>query len=180
MIKRISNTWQLWLTLAILWTLVAAASAWLNLPRASGIAHEPGFMSRLSPESSAIVRGPGSTESLPGAPLWADTPRVFRMSNGMQLSLPAVTTDERASIVERNYRDLLEERAGEQRWLYWIERTAVWLAIILIGGYAVHLLRGAGLNSHGIAPLARAAVRATAMCRRALAIKGNRYESRSH
>jgi hypothetical protein len=63
------------------------------------------------------------------------------MHNGMQLDLPALTTDERASVVKREYRDLLEARAGEQRAYYWLERTALWLAVMLLAGCAAILLR---------------------------------------
>jgi hypothetical protein len=141
MVNRISNSWQFWLTLAFLWTFAAAASAWLDLPRATGIPHEAQFIERLSPEAAAILRGPSSAEKLaPGAPLWADTPRVYRMFNGMQLDLPATTTNEQAGIVKREYRDLLEARAAEQRWFYWLERTSVWLGFMLLTGYVVILV----------------------------------------
>jgi len=140
MVKRITNSWQFWMTLAIMWTLATAASAWLDLPRAQMVAHDPEFMDQLTPESTAIVRGTAAAQKpAPGAPLWSDAPRVFRMSNGQQLDFPAITTAERAAIVEREYHDLLQARASGQRWLYLIERVALWLAPLLLAGLALGL-----------------------------------------
>jgi hypothetical protein len=144
MVSRITRSWQFWMTLAIIWTLATAASAWLDLPRAAHIAHDPEFMNQLTPESSAIVRGAAAAQqSAPGAPLWSEAPRVFRMSNGKQLDFPAITTDERAAIVEREYHGLLQARASGQHWLYLLERVALWLAPLLLAGLALGLLRGA-------------------------------------
>ena len=135
------------MSLAIMWTLATAASAWIDLPRAPMIAHDPEFMNQLTPESSAIVRGAAAAQkSAPGEPLWSDAPRVFRMSNGKQLDFPAITTDERAAIVEREYHGLLQARASGQHWLYLLERVALWLAPLLLAGLALGLLRG-GLKS---------------------------------
>ena len=147
MVNRITNSWQFWMTLAIMWTLATAASAWIDLPRAPMIAHDPEFMNQLTPESLAIVRGAAAAQkSAPGEPLWSDAPRVFRMSNGKQLDFPAITTDERAAIVEREYHGLLQARASGQHWLYLLERVALWLAALMLAGLALGLLRG-GLKS---------------------------------
>ena len=70
MVKRITNSWQFWMTLAIMWTLATAASAWLDLPRAQMVAHDPEFMNQLTPESTAIVRGTAAEQKpAPGAPV---------------------------------------------------------------------------------------------------------------
>ena len=146
MVSRITRSWQFWMTLAIIWTLATAASAWLDLPRAAHIAHDPEFMNQLTPESSATRGAAAAQQSAPGAPLWSEAPRVFRMSNGKQLDFPAITTDERAAIVEREYHGLLQARASGQHWLYLIERVALWLAALLLAGLVLGLLRG-GLKS---------------------------------
>jgi hypothetical protein len=128
---------QLWMTLAFVWTLVAAASAWIELPRASSMPHDPNFIDELSVEASAIVRGAASADKpAPGEPVWADTPRLFRMSNGRQLEFPSVTTAERAAVVENEYREILDNRAARQRWPYLFERLAWWLAPILVAAFA--------------------------------------------
>jgi len=41
--------------------------------------------------------------------------------------------------VEREYHDLLQARASGQRWLYLIERVALWLAPLLLAGLALGL-----------------------------------------
>ena len=150
MIYRIGKSWQLWVTLAVIWTLVAAASAWIDLPRASGVPHDPEFLSKFSFESSAIVRGTANAvPSVRGAPapLWSDTPRLLLMANGHRLAFPAFTTDQRASIVESEYRQLLDVRANEQRWPFLLERLAWWLVPLLIAGGALKSF-SSGFDGH--------------------------------
>ncbi|MEO8442331.1 MAG: hypothetical protein ABI547_07575 [Betaproteobacteria bacterium] len=155
MVKRLGRWWQLWVALAVIWTFAAAGSAWIDLPRASNVPHDPEFLNQLSSEASAIVRGSASADQpASGAPLWSDTPRLFRMSNGEQLQFPAITTAERAAVVENEYRELLRARANGRRWSYLLERLAWWLAPLLIAGFALGAARGGRDFSHGqtIAP----------------------------
>jgi hypothetical protein len=143
MVNRIGRSWQLWVTLAVIWTLAAAGSAWIDLPRASQIPHDPEFMNQLSIDAAAILRGPTFADKpARGAPEWSDIPRLFRMSNGAQLQFPAFTTAERAAVVASEYRGLLHARANGQRWPYLLERLAWWLAPFLIAAFALGVLRG--------------------------------------
>ena len=138
------------MALAVLWTFAAAGSAWIDLPRASSVPHDPEFLNQLSSEAAAIVRGsaPADKPAL-GAPLWSDTPRLFRMSNGEQLQFPASTTAERAAVVESEYRELLHARASGQRWMFLLQRLAWWLAPLLIAGFALSIARGSRDFWHG-------------------------------
>jgi len=150
MVNRFGKWWQLWMALAIVWTFAAAGSAWIDLPRASGVPHDPEFLNQLSNEASAIVRGSASPgQPALGEPLWSDTPRLFRMSNGEQLQFPASTTAERAAVVENEYRELLHARASGHRWLYLLQRLAWWLAPLLIAGFALSVARGGRDFRHG-------------------------------
>jgi hypothetical protein len=138
------------MALAVIWTFAAAGSAWIDLPRASGVPHDPEFLNQLSDAASAIVRGSASVDRpARGAPLWSDTPRLFRMSNGEQLQFPAITTAERAAVVENEYRGLLDARASGHRWLYLLQRLAWWLVPLLLAGFALAVVRGGRLFSHG-------------------------------
>ena len=135
---------------AVIWTLIAAASAWLDLPRASNTPHEPGFLSQLSFEAAAIVSGSAvAAEPARGAPLWSDTPRLVRMSNGEQLIFPAFTTSQRVAIVENEYRKILSARAAEQRWPFLLERLAWWLAPLLLAGCLLKFVVGGYRFPHG-------------------------------
>jgi hypothetical protein len=150
MVNRFGRWWQLWMALAVIWTFAAAGSAWIDLPRASSVPHDPEFLNQLSSEALAIVRGSVSADKpARGAPLWSDTPRLFRMSNGEQLQFPAITTAERAAVVENEYRGLLHARASGHRWLYLLQRLAWWLTPLLIAGFALGVARGGRDFSHG-------------------------------
>ena len=144
MVNRLGTWWQLWAALAVIWTLAAAASAWLDMPRVTNIPHEPGFLSQLSREAAAIVQGSASAaEPARGAALWSDTPRLVRMPNGEQLTLPAFTTKQHAAIVETEYRRLLDARAGQQLWPYLLARLAWWLApMLIVGGLLKIIVEG--------------------------------------
>ena len=138
------------MALAVVWTFAAAGSAWIDLPRASNVPHDPEFLNQLSSEASAIVRGSASADTpAPGAPQWSDTPRLFRMSNGEQLQFPAITPAERAAVVENEYRGLLHARANGHRWLYLLQRLVWWLAPLLIAGFALSVARGGREFWHG-------------------------------
>jgi hypothetical protein len=150
MVNRFGKWWQLWMALALVWTFAASGSAWIDLPRASGVPHDPDFLNQLSSEALAIVRGPASADRpARGAPLWSDTPRLFRMSNGELLQFPAITTAERAAVVENEYRGLLHARASGHRWLYLLQRLAWWLAPLLLAGFALSVARGGREYTHG-------------------------------
>jgi hypothetical protein len=143
MVNRLGKRWQLWMTLGLIWTLAAAGSGWIDLPRAPNVPHDPEFLNQLSLEATAIVRGSAFADKLArGAPEWSDIPRLFRMSNGQQLEFPAITTAERAAVVESEYRELLNARVKSQRWPYLLARVALWLAPLLIVALALGVLRG--------------------------------------
>ena len=124
--------------LAVMWTLVVVACAWMNLPRAPRMPHDPDYLSKLSAEASQILRGPQvAAKPVRGALVWSEEPRLVRMSNGTRLTFPAITTDERAAIVESEYRELLNLQAEEQRVPYLMEMLALWLAPLLAAGLAL-------------------------------------------
>jgi hypothetical protein len=142
MVNRFGKWRHLWMAMAVIWFLAAAASAWIELPRASGMPHDPAFVDKLSLESAQIVRGPAVADKpAPGDRVWSDLPRVFRMHNGTQLEFPAVTTAERAAVVATEYAELLDIQAGQQRWSFLLGRLAWWLAPMLIGGFAFWVMR---------------------------------------
>ena len=115
---------------------VAAASAWIELPRAKGMPHDPAFIDKLSLQSAQIVRGPAVAEKpAQGEPVWCDMPRVFRMQNGTQLEFPAATNAERVAIVATEYAELLAVQASQQRWPFLLGRLASWLTPMLIAGF---------------------------------------------
>lgn len=144
MVNRFGKWWQLWMALAVIWTLVAAAAAWVELPRASGMPHDPQFIDKLSLESARIVRGPAIADKrAPGEPEWSDMPRLFRMQNGQQLEFPAVTTADRAAVVAGEYSQLLDVQASQQRWPFLLGRLAWWLAPLLMMGLALNMIRTA-------------------------------------
>ena len=140
--KRFGKWWQLWMALTVVWTLAAAASAWLDLPRAPNVPHDPEFLNRLSTAASSIMRGPEVAATRErGAFVWSDTPRILRMENGALLEFPAITTDQRAAIVADEYRQLLTVAASDQRWPFLLERLILWLAPLLVAGVAVTQFR---------------------------------------
>jgi hypothetical protein len=125
------------IALAVLWTLIAAGSAWLDLPRGTTTPHDPAFMGRLSTEAAVIVQGAAVTATPErGAPLWSDEPRLFRMANGARLTFPAGTTAERAAIVENEYRQIVDASADAQRASFLLDRLMLWLAPLLLAAGA--------------------------------------------
>ena len=74
--------------------------------------------------------------------MWSDEPRLFRMSNGARLTLPATTTAERAAVVESEYRQILDAGASELRWPFLLERLAFWLVPLLVAGCALGVFSG--------------------------------------
>jgi hypothetical protein len=138
MMNRLRGWWQLWMMLAVMWTVVVIAYGWMNLPRAQYMPHDPQFLSQLSNEAASILRA-NNTRAKPvrGALVWSDDPRMIRMSNGTQLMFPAATTDERAAFVAREYHQLLDAEAGKQRWPYVLELLMLWLAPLLIAALAI-------------------------------------------
>ncbi|MEO7728688.1 MAG: hypothetical protein ABIS45_15650 [Burkholderiales bacterium] len=142
-----SGAWRLfWTVLAVIWTLVLVAYGWLNLPRARHIPHEPQFMSSLSSEALAIVRG-DYAPAKPARGEWSEVPRIVRMANGARLSFPATTTDARAAVVAGEYNQLLQTEAEQQRTPYLLVVLVVWLVPLLGTGTALLLFRrgrGAG------------------------------------
>jgi hypothetical protein len=113
-------------------TLATAASAWINLPRAPMIAHDPEFMNQLTPSRRLSCAARAAQKSAPGEPLWSDAPRVFRMSNGKQLdfqpSRPVARGDR-----QREYHGLPGPRQRAAL-LVSIGRIALWLAALISPG----------------------------------------------
>lgn len=145
MFNRLSAWQHLGMALAVLWTMVVLTFAWMNLPRAQHVPHDSQFLSKLSHESAAILRGtaikPGSAR---GATVWSEIPRVVRMSNGAQLELPSVTTDGQAAMVASEYRQLLHMEAVAQRWPFLLTMLAIWLApafLLPVAGLLASLFR---------------------------------------
>ena len=155
MLNRRGIWWQIWMVLAVIWTLVASASAWIDLPRAQHMPHDPEFQSKLSTEAASILRGPDAAATpVRGALVWTGTPKTVRMLNGTRLTFPAFTPDKLAAVVENEYRQLLSVQADEQRGQFLLARLAIWLAPLLIAGLAVRLLCRAAtsLNPHAETP----------------------------
>jgi len=140
MFSRLGKWWQLWVTLAVMWTLAIISYGWMNLPRAQQLPHNPQFLSKLSNEASSILFGSDAqAEPAHGTLVWSQTPMIVRMSNGTRLQFPAPTTDERAAIVASEYRQLLDVEANEQRGPYLLAMLAIWLApgLLLFAGLAL-------------------------------------------
>jgi hypothetical protein len=141
MFNRLVGWRQIWMALAILWTIAAMTSGWMNLPRAQHMPHDPQFASKLSDEASSILLGTDFPAKLAtGALIWSEAPRIVRMPNGMQLAFPATTTDERAAFVASEYRQLLGVQADKQRGQYLLAILVLWLAPLLLAGLSVSLI----------------------------------------
>lgn len=141
MITRLDGWWKLWIVLAVVWTVVAISSGWMNLPRARHMPHDPQFLSKLSAEAASIMlRTETRTKPVRSTFVWTEQPRMVRMSNGTRLTFPATTTDERAAFVATEYRQLLNIEADKQRGPYLAEMLAIWLGPLLVAGVAVSLL----------------------------------------
>lgn len=145
MFNRLSGWQYFGMALAVLWTIVMLTVAWINLPRARHVPHDSQFLSKLSPESATILRGTAiKARSVRGAPVWLDTTRVVRMSNGAELTLPSVTTDGQAAMVASEYRQLLHAEAVAQRWLFLLAMLGIWLTpalLLSVASLAAALIR---------------------------------------
>lgn len=128
MFNRFGKWWSLWMALIVLWTAVAFAFTWTNLPRAQSLPHDPQFLNRLSENSSSILRSVETTKKpVRGALMWSNSPRFVRMSNGADLTFPFSTSGEQVAFVANEYRQLLHEEARGRRWSYLPEMLALWL-----------------------------------------------------
>jgi hypothetical protein len=139
MFSRPGKWWQLWVTLAVMWTLAVFTYGWMNLPRAQQMPHNPQFLSKLSNEAASILFvSDAEAQPARGVLVWSETPMIERMSNGARLSFPAPTTRERAALVASEYRQLLDAEADEQRGPYLLAMLAIWLApwLLLVAGMA--------------------------------------------
>lgn len=140
MFSRLGKWWQLWVTLAVMWTLAVISYGWMNLPRAQQLPHHPYVLSKLSHEAASILFGrDAQAEPVRGALVWSQTPMVVRMPNGTRLKFPAPTTHEQAALVASEYHQLLDAEAGERRGPYLLHLLAIWLApgLLLIAGLAL-------------------------------------------
>jgi hypothetical protein len=138
MFKRLAGWWQLWMTLTVTWTIVVITYGWMNLPRGQQMPHDSQYLTKLSNEASSILFGSEARAEPPhNALVWSQTPMIVRMSNGTRLTFPATTTGERVAFVRGEYSQLLDVKADEQRGPYLLEMLAIWLAPLLIAGFAV-------------------------------------------
>src|SRR5476651_2319759 len=159
MFNRLGGWRQLWMMLAVMWTLVVITYGWLNLPRGRYIPHDPQFLSKLSSQASSILRGPDAkAKPARGALVWSEDPRIVRMSNGARLSFPAITTDARAEFVASEYSQLLNIEAEQQRWPYLLEMLLLWFAPLLAAAW---LISGTGKRTDDDSMASRAAHSAT-------------------
>jgi len=136
MFSRPGKWWQLWVTLAVMWTLAVITYGWMNLPRAQQLPHHPQFLSKLSNEAASILFvSDAQAEPARGTLVWSQPPMIVRMSNGTRLTFPAPTTRERAALVASEYRQLLDVEVDEQRGPYLLQMLAMWLApcLLLVG-----------------------------------------------
>ena len=139
MVNRFGKWWSLWMALIVVWTLVAFAFAWINLPRAQSVPHDPQFLTRLSGDAASILhRADTAKKPMRGALVWSDSPRFVRMSNGADLTFPADTSSEQAAFVATEYRQLLDDEARGRRWSYLLGMLALWL--VPCGGLPAVLL----------------------------------------
>lgn len=148
------------MTLAGVWTLVVMGSGWLELPRAQHMPHDPQFVSKLSREAASILLRTDATEKpARGALIWSGNPRIARMPNGTDLTLPAITTGEEVAFVASEYYRLLSNAASERRTIYLLEMLAIWLVpglCLLIAGYAMRLLNGGRQSFNWANPVSQA------------------------
>jgi len=145
MFSRLGRSWQLWVTLTVMWTIAVITYGWMNLPRAQQVPHHPQFLGKLSMDAASILFGSDAQAEPARATLvWSQTPMIVRMSNGTRLTFPAPTTHERAALVASEYRQLLDVEADEQRGPYLLEMLAIWLApfLLLVAGLIIsHYVR---------------------------------------
>jgi len=140
MFSRLGKWWQLWVTLAVMWTLAVISYGWMNLPRAQQLPHHPQVLSKLSHEAASILFGrDAQAEPVRGALVWSQSPMIVRMSNGTRLKFPAPTTHEQAALVASEYHQLLDVEADEQRGPYLLAMLAILLApgLLLFAGLAL-------------------------------------------
>jgi len=142
MFSRLGKWWQLWVTLAVMWTLAVISYGWMNLPRAQQLPHHPQVLSKLSHEAASILFGrDAQAEPVRGALVWSQSPMIVRMSNGTRLKFPAPTTHEQAALVASEYHQLLDVEADEQKGPYLLAMLAIWLApyLLLVAGLTLSL-----------------------------------------
>src|SRR3990172_5115726 len=133
MFSRLGRSWQLWVTLTVMWTIAVITYGWMNLPRAQQVPHHPQFLGKLSMDAASILFGSDAQAEPARATLvWSQTPMIVRMSNGTRLTFPAPTTHERAALVASEYRQLLDVEADEQKGPYLLAMLAIWLAPYLL------------------------------------------------
>jgi hypothetical protein len=139
MVIRFGKWWSLWAALIVVWTLVAFAFAWINLPRAETVPHDPQFLTRLSEDAASILhRADTTSKPRRGALVWSESSRFVRMSNGTDLTLPAYTTRDQAALVASEYHRLLDNEARGRRWSFLLGMLALWL--VPCGGLLAVLL----------------------------------------
>jgi hypothetical protein len=137
MANRFGTWWRLWLALMLVWTAVAAAVAWINLPRANSLSLEPHEVAQMSAAAAAILPVNDPATAVPVRarrdPLvWSPVARVVRMINGVEMNLPGNTTGEQAARVAAEYRQILRAHAVAQRWQFLPGMLLLWL--LPIGG----------------------------------------------
>ena len=140
----------------VVWTAVAAASAWLNLPRANSIALDTHELAQMAAAAAAILPGNDTVAEVAGKarrePLvWSPVARIVRLMNGVEMSLPGNTTGEQAARVATEYRQILHARAVAQRWQFLPGMLLLWLlpcagVAIAVGAYQ-HAHRNGGRKS---------------------------------
>jgi hypothetical protein len=142
MVNRLGGWWKLWMTLALMWTIAVMTYAWIDLPRAQQMRHDPQFLSKLSHEASSILFGTDAQARpvVSGALVWSEVPRLVSMPNGTQLAFPATTTGKQTAFFASEYRQLLDAKAAEQRGPYLVEMFAIWLAPLLVASLAASLV----------------------------------------
>ncbi len=163
MFSRRGKWWQLWVTLAIMWTVAIITYGWMNLPRAQQLPHNPQFLSKLSNEAASILLvSDAQAEPARGTLVWSQSPMIVRMPNGARLTFPAPTTRERAALVASEYRQLLNAEADEQRGPYLLAMLAIWLApwLLLVMARAVAFV----IATSGIDALLRQMANYFALC----------------
>ena len=142
MFSRLCGSWQLWMTLLVMWTLAVMAYGWINLPRAPQVPHDPQFLSKLSHEASSILAAADAQAKpvVSGALVWSEAPRLVLMPNGTRLAFPATATRKETAFVASEYRQLLDVEAAGQEGPYLVKMLAIWLAPLLAAGLTVSLI----------------------------------------
>lgn len=148
MVNRFGTWWPLWAALLLVWTVIAAASAWMNLPRANTMPEDARYLSQMSAAAEAILRGDEAAVEVARKarrdPLvWSPVSRVVYMMNGVALSFPGNTSGEQTALVAAEYRRILREQADGQRWQFLAGMLLLWLLpccfmVIAVRAYRRH------------------------------------------